>query len=1827
MADVQRRFRSLSREITKLIYDDDILGLRPSVSEWEPHTAKGPITNAKKAWQFQTDDKKLASFGHWLDNMVSSELLDTLDIEGVPTEPWISEYTESAYKKGMVRGYVDSHKDTLGVPADFIEGSKAEFLQSAFSAPETTSKIRLLATRSFNNMKGVSEQAKTQLNFILAQGMANGDGAGKIARDMTKKLGIPKSRAMMIARTEIVHAHAEGQLDAFEKLGVEELGVMAEWHTAGDAKVCPRCRPLEGVILTVSEARGGIPRHPNCRCAWIPANVGEKTTGQVWSDKANDRIRESILAEVPKKVAKQGAKAAREASVWPLAKKGALPSKAKLKPVPSNAKAIQAKKKLQFETDKGDAAKAAAEVQVKLEAAKAQAQAKVAAAKAEARAKVAAAKAKIKEAKDAAAKKALAKEIADKEAIAKKAAAKKLADEEELFNKAALEEVIAASDEVETKAVNILADLDGIVDDLPEPVKFAEKVYEGALDGISAAKGTVAKTNAYKLALEKGEALVGEAEHQLKLLGPAKLSVTKSKYKDIDNQIHELLADVDALEVSPLVYKNAHTLYEEASDKAFDFGQTQLSKIKNISAANEAGEQLVKTLDQAVTFKVKKNLVEAKGKSQTATSILADVEDEWIDKVDSLTPTDEMLKTTKEVQATKKKLELMDEDANPTLSAVFHKKLAQDADHMVLLLKAQIKEEAAGVTKEIADAAEAATKLDKLLMDEVKVLKASTGDLSAKIAQDLDALDVLEAKVKQAADFGTPAELLADSKAANAAKGQLLKDVGNAIDEAELAALAADDLAKAVLPSAKTTTKTTAELNADLIEAMTAESQAQKALAEEISSFLDAGGSITDEVTAAQAQIKAAEDAVLSAQINGTVTDKITATKALIKAKEDLSESLGEEISKLFTKAKAAVPKTAAEIQSHKVKMGMAPKHYAKPKFGGGVVESDYLSPKKSKLNDTGLNKVLSEKGWHSSTLPSPTMEALKDADDLVAQKAIMDKLKKAPKGTPKPPSAVPPALADLPTGAPFPHDADLVKIQDLSGSTRPYLAESTKDGSKWVVKSAEASGIAPDHLRSEALADALYRRAGLATPRSTVLETSGGPMKVAQFLEGGETLGDWRRGKTAAQIAAMDDSIQDGFVMDALLANHDVAGLDFDNIFIVKGKPVRIDNGGAMTFRAQGQAKQTWGPKVLEIDSMRDANINRQTASMYKGLSESRINEQIQSIMDKREEILGAIDDPVLRSTMAARMDDLKARLPAKPVKARPTASKAGVRAVEYEVTPRVAERVKESTSNGVVIASDRGDIEDLNILAWAEEAQDGTPLTKIQLKVTTAGDAKIQAVLGGDLKTAKVVTPTGEIAHVDDNYWATIKKAAGNVNFHAKDGTYNLGHIANMDEAADQIAVALKTATGSKKKMLEHYQDQIKQVHAAKASQTTTAWLDPFTYTPEAPKASAAVPRLGRQFKVNKDREVNFRSVTFDKGKGRGDGGINTFEGDDFYSIDAGEGITIQYSPRTASVEHHHGMATRGTVNVTIPEGVSDTSIKKAMGILEELGLDPKPPTPEYEELLYLHRTIYLRNDHNLTDYVKITGDAALDDSQKIAKIKQWAAKRYEVDFDNMPNYNPSGHGLNDKGEGFRHWERWDIDRDQMAEAMEGYTLQHTTGELYESPEGKVAGLIRGVGGSGGEFTTTTGRLRKGVWIGDAGASTRADMTTGGANYFFTRVRPDKVQTRGIFFSVDNLARQDTLSYRSDKFGAVNEMSTRGAVPADYKSFADSRGNESVFKEGLSMDDIDFIRVRPSEKADVIKAFHDNGVTHLPDGREVGSIITTNINPPKNRKKKRQR
>jgi len=259
MADINRRVRKLKKDIVNLIMTEDAFGIVPQ--------KKLKLNAEAQRWVFQTDAGKVKSFQAWLQAEVDSGVLTQIGTG----YPWTNPYIESSYKKGMVRAYTDVHHAELAKSTDFFDGTKEQFLTQAFAAPESISKLQLLYTRSFAQLKGYTDAMSQTTTRVLAEALAGGHGAAKTARALTESIdGLTRTRGMTIARTEMIYAHAEGQLDGFVVLGVDKIHLQVEWSTAGDNRVCARCAEREGDLFTVEEARGWIPLHPNCRCAWIP---------------------------------------------------------------------------------------------------------------------------------------------------------------------------------------------------------------------------------------------------------------------------------------------------------------------------------------------------------------------------------------------------------------------------------------------------------------------------------------------------------------------------------------------------------------------------------------------------------------------------------------------------------------------------------------------------------------------------------------------------------------------------------------------------------------------------------------------------------------------------------------------------------------------------------------------------------------------------------------------------------------------------------------------------------------------------------------------------------------------------------------------------------------------------------------------------------------------------------------------------------------------------------------------------------------------------------------------------------------------------------------------------------------------------------------------------------------------------------------------------------------------------------------------------------------------------------------------------------------------
>lgn len=239
----------------------------------------GMVVNAGD-WKFRENHEKVLAFQEWLKQQIQSKIV------GQAEEALWKKFVEAGFQKGAGRSFNEVKMPPPLPPnpsqasqyardqstRDFYRGTKEEFLRSSFGQPESVAKVKLLVGRVLTDLKGVTDAMATTMSRILADGLTQGKNPRQIAKELNQSVeGIGLNRAMVIARTEVIRAHAEGQLDSFEKLGITEVGAQVEWSTAGDTRVCKKCAPLDGTVMAIAQARGMIPLHPQCRCAWIAA--------------------------------------------------------------------------------------------------------------------------------------------------------------------------------------------------------------------------------------------------------------------------------------------------------------------------------------------------------------------------------------------------------------------------------------------------------------------------------------------------------------------------------------------------------------------------------------------------------------------------------------------------------------------------------------------------------------------------------------------------------------------------------------------------------------------------------------------------------------------------------------------------------------------------------------------------------------------------------------------------------------------------------------------------------------------------------------------------------------------------------------------------------------------------------------------------------------------------------------------------------------------------------------------------------------------------------------------------------------------------------------------------------------------------------------------------------------------------------------------------------------------------------------------------------------------------------------------------------------------
>jgi hypothetical protein len=207
-------------------------------------------------------------------------------------------------------------------------------------------------------------------------------------------------------------------------------------------------------------------------------------------------------------------------------------------------------------------------------------------------------------------------------------------------------------------------------------------------------------------------------------------------------------------------------------------------------------------------------------------------------------------------------------------------------------------------------------------------------------------------------------------------------------------------------------------------------------------------------------------------------------------------------------------------------------------------------------------------------------------------------------------------------------------------------------------------------------------------------------------------------------------------------------------------------------------------------------------------------------------------------------------------------------------------------------------------------------------------------------------------------------------------------------------------------------------------------------------------------------------------------------------------------------------------------------------------------------------------------------------------------------------MPEYDFNG-ARQAFGHGYRHLRRPDMNGPVWEKFFDETLLHHTNTSSSTLPE-----VIDMVLNSGGNFIATTDKLRRGVAL--RGMSPDPDLRTGGASYFFTRIKTvnDARRRPGISWKSRQMKRLDSISYNHDAYGETVGDYVRQKRKTGIDGYMDALGrerNETVFKNSLSIfDDLEVIIAESTrERREILDVIKKHGITKWPDGRNINDVV----------------
>lgn len=776
---------------------------------------------------------------------------------------------------------------------------------------------------------------------------------------------------------------------------------------------------------------------------------------------------------------------------------------------------------------------------------------------------------------------------------------------------------------------------------------------------------------------------------------------------------------------------------------------------------------------------------------------------------------------------------------------------------------------------------------------------------------------------------------------------------------------------------------------------------------------------------------------------------------------------------------------------------------------------------------------------------------------------------------------------------------ADFEKVGAQAGSNPGGFYANKETGERWYFKEMDQSRAA-----NEILAGKLYQFMGIDVPELQFVDMGTNRMGLGSRIVDGLHKGQ------GPLISEKVKGVVEGFGADAWLANWDVVGLGYDNMMLKgSGKTlaaIRVDTGGALIYRAQGGLKgAAFGSDVQEIRTLLDGS-NPQSAAVFKNYSKAELNASLEKVTKLKDKDIRAIvlhygpgtevEKKALAKLLIERRNWIRKYLdeqvPAKVTAVSPS------RITEVDV-----QRVRDSRINGYSIASDKDHIEDQQVLFWLEQNLKKEVTTNAYLKVRANGQSAMEQLV----KSAKPNGPTVlEDEGLADKLVTAIKGIASRA---AKGGLLeakDIERVAEAQKAFKVMSLKLEKTVGlgllpktAAEEWAAHYspwlqslEDAVKPGVGTKAAWQTKTTFTPFVLPPLSVKTEAQAITFHRVDTRFLEKETR-RGISITSNRA-------AYASGQHYEAEV-RGATVKYWSNDSSTMY----ALRGRLEIQV-KGEGVPMMENIYKVLDDLGINSTLTSAHDREELYLTQIAYHMRDE-FKNFEWQTRDIE-DQEKRVDKMRELVSAAIGKDVTKLKGYAPNGQ-YQAFGQGRIQLFRPDLAGKDWESFQTDYVLHHS------NTNGDVAASLESILNAGGQMAPTADKLRRG--IAPRGMSPSADLESGGASYFFTRIVPRETGLKrlGFAWKPNLVSRLDAISYESDMFGRTTGdtvLTKRRTGVSEWKKAAKGGSNETIFKNSLSLfDDLQHIVVSRGERDQVLRILKSHGYDKWPDGRSLDEVV----------------